>query len=247
MILAIVLAIAGLACVAYGLKYVFSATKMRFHFFWFVFAVVLVAPAILMAAGAWDSIPVWLHYTVAGLFLLLVIYEAIVGAAIARHCNDQAVDGLDYIAVLGAQVLDGKPGRTFAGRLSVACDYLADNPSTLCIVCGSQGPNESIPEADAGRNYLIERGISSNRILLEARSYSTAQNLHFAAELIDPAHDSVGIVTNDYHVARSLAIARKAGMVHATGIAVTNIAHFPLNNIVRESFAWVKDVLMGNA
>ena len=245
--IAIALAIVGVLCVAYGLHYALSETKVRFHYVWFALAAVLVAPAILMVAGVWDGIPVAVHWAVGGALSLLVVYWVVVGLIVGRHFNDKAVPGLDYIAVLGAQILDGKPGRTLSERLDVSAAYLADNPRTRCIVCGGQGPYESLPEADAGRDYLVERGIEADRILLEARSHSTAENIRFAAELIDPTHDSVGIITTDYHMARSLALARKAGMAHVSGIAVKSFELVPLSSIVRETFAWAKDIMVGNA
>ena len=246
MTLAIVLAIFGIACATYGLKLVLNATNKRFHFIWFVLAAVLVAPVVLIAMGVWDGIPVALRWTVAGAFLLFVVYEIVAGRTIVRHFNDKPVAGLDYIAVLGARMRDGRPGRTFSNRLDVAIAYLADNPHTRCIVCGGQGPDEPAPEADVGRDYLVERGIDANRILLEACSRNTAQNIRFAAEIIDPEHDFVGIVTSDFHVARALALARKAGMEHVLGVAARSVERIPLNGIVRESFAWANDVLSGN-
>ena len=65
--------------------------------------------------------------------------------------------------------------------------------------------------------------------------------------MIDAEHDAVGIVTSDFHVSRSLAIARKAGIAHVFGMSAAAVSRFPLNNIVRESFAWIKDILSGNA
>ncbi len=247
MILAIVLAIVGIACAVYGMKFVLSESKMRFHFFWFALATILVAPLPLMVLGIWNDIPIVLHWAVAATLLAFALFEFAFGIAIGKHFNDKAAPGLDYVIVLGAQVLDGKPGRTFSNRLDVACCYLAENPHACCIVCGGQGPNESVPEAAAGHDYLVERGISSTRILLEGRSHSTAQNMRFATEFIDLEHDAVGIVTSNFHVARSLALAHKAGIVHVSGVAVNSLGRFPLNNIVRESFAWLKDILSGNA
>lgn len=244
---AMALALAGAACAVYGLKFVLSETKMRFHYLWFLLALALMAPAGLIAAGLWDGIPLALRWVPALALLLFAAYEIAVGAAIARHYRDKAAPGLDYVVVLGAQVLDGKPGRTFSRRLEAACGYMAGNPRARCIVCGAQGPGESAPEAHAGRDYLVAHGVESERILLEDRSHSTAQNLRHAAGLVDARRDGVGIVTNDYHVARSLALARKAGFSHASGIAVRSYERFPLNSIVRESFAWAKDVLAGNA
>ncbi len=244
---AIVLAVVGVASAAYGFAFVFSETKNRFFYFWFVLAAALIAPAILMAVGAWNGIPLALRCAVGLVLLLFVVYEVVVFIAIGRHFNEYAADGLDYVVALGAQVLSGKPGRTFSRRLNAAREYLCRNPRSRCIVCGAQGSNEEVPEAHAGRDYLVERGIDSNRILLEDRSYSTVQNLQNAAKLVDPTHDAIAIVTSNFHMARSLAIARKSGFNHVSGIAVETNRRELLNSIVRESFAWAKDILSGNA
>ena len=244
---AIVLAVVGVASAAYGFAFVFSETKDRFFYFWFVLSAVLIAPAVLMAVGAWNGIPLALRCAVGLVLLLFVVYEVVVFIAIGRHFSEYAADGLDYVIALGAQVLDSKPGRTFSRRLNAAREYLCRNHRSRCIVCGAQGSNEEVPEAHAGRDYLVERGIDSNRILLEDRSYSTVQNLQNAAKLIDPIHDAIAIVTSNFHMARSLAIARKAGFKHVSGIAVEANKRDLLNSIVRESFAWAKDILSGNA
>ena len=244
---AIALAAAGAACAAYGLRFVLSETKMRFHFFWFALAAVLVAPAVLMAAGLWGAIPFDLRAAVAVALAVFLAYELVFAALVMRHYHDEAPAGLDYAVVLGAQVFEWGPGRTLTNRLDVALAYLAENPQARCIACGAQGSNEPTTEARAEADYLEARGIVRGRILLEDRSHSTAENLRNAAAMIDAQHDAVGIVTSDFHVARSLAIARKAGIAHAFGMSAPAVSRFPLNNIVRESFAWAKDILSGNA
>ena len=244
---AIVLAVLGVTSALYGLSLVLSASKVRFHYAWFFFAILLVAPAFLMALGLWDKIPLALHGVVVAALVVFAACEIIIGAAIVRHYSDQGEQGLDWLVVLGAQILEGKPGRTFTCRLDAAYDYLLANPCTRCIVCGAQGTNESVPESHAGRDYLIERGIDSARIQIEDSSFSTVQNIRNAAKLVDRERDAVGIVTNNYHVARSLAIARKAGLGHVVGIAVKSHSGLRLSSVVRESFAWAKDVLSGKA
>lgn len=247
MILATAFAIASAACTAYGLKIMLSEPKRHFYIFWFVLAAIFISPAALRLLGIWDTIPIICHWTVAMALLVFAIFELGFGIAIGRHFSDEAVPGLNCIIVLGARTFDGDPGRTFRNRLDIAHSYLTDNPHVYCIVCGGQDPNESGTEAAAGHNYLSTHGINSNRILLEERSHSTAQNMSFAGALIDPSHDAVGIVTSNFHVARALALARKNGFLHASGIAAGSLERFPLNNIVRESFAWFKDILLDNA
>ena len=70
-------------------------------------------------------------------------------------------------------------------------------------------------------------GITSSRILDESTSTTTVENLRFSMQTVleqtsDKDHAcpyrdfSFGIVTNDFHVYRALAIARKQGIEHAS-------------------------------
>lgn len=244
--IAIALAVIGVACAAYGLRFVLSETKMRFHFFWFALAIAFVTPAVLMATGLWEAVPFAIHIAVAVALALFIVYEVVFAVFVLRHFRDEAPAGLDYVVVLGAQVFERGPGRTLANRLDVACAYLAENPQTRCIACGGQGANEPMTEARAEADYLVELGIPRDRILLEDRSHSTSENLRNAAAMIDAEHDAVGIVTSDFHVFRALAIAHKAGIAHPFGMAADAVSRFPVNNVVRESFAWIKDILSGS-
>ncbi len=245
--MALVLAAAGVASAAYGASRALCGVVRRFYCIWFVLAVVLVLPSLLMAAGLWETVPLGLRWAAELMLGLLLVYECVLCALVWRHAHDTAPQDLDWILVLGARVEDGVPGRTFARRLDAAHAYLVANPRTRCVVCGGQGSDETVSEARAGTDYLLARGIDGGRVLLEDKSRSTTQNLGNAAEFVEAKGETVGVVTSNYHVARSLAIARKAGMRHVYGIAVKSAEPLPLNDMVRESFAWAKDVLAGNA
>ena len=56
----------------------------------------------------------------------------------------------------------------------------------------------------------------------------------------------VGIVTNNFHVFRSVAIARKQGLADVCGIAAPSTAFYLPNNLFREVFGITKDALWGN-
>lgn len=243
---AIALVILGVVCAAYGLWFVIAETKMLFHLFWFVLAAILIAPAVLMVLGVWDAIPVALHAFMAIALVILVVYECVFAVLVMRHFHDRAPAGLDYVVVLGAQVFEWGPGRTLANRLDVAHAYLIENPQARCIVCGGQGANEPMSEARAGADYLEACGIACSRIWLEDRSRTTAENLRNAVGMIDVEHDAVGVATSDFHMSRALAMARKAGIAHSYGMAAQAVSRFPLNNIVRESFAWPKAIIVGD-
>ena len=57
---------------------------------------------------------------------------------------------------------------------------------------------------------------------------------------------SVGIVTNNFHVFRGVMLARHAGFEDACGIAARSNIYFQPNNLVREFFGVMKDLVCGN-
>lgn len=101
-----------------------------------------------------------------------------------------------------------------------------------------KGPN--------GLDYLVEKGISPERILLEDQSKNTFQNLTFSAEYLNREKDAVGIVSNNFHVFRAAKIARKAGYQRVYGIAAKGEPFLQFNNMMREFFGVAKDFLVGN-
>ena len=130
-------------------------------------------------------------------------------------------------------------------RLDQAYDYLKDNEATICIVSGGQGSNEPCTEAEAMERYLEDRGITSSRIIREDRSRNTLENLRFSKELIKEGA-SVGIVTNNFHMFRGVAIAKKQGYTDVCGIPASSNPIYLPNNMLREFFGVIKDKLRGN-
>ena len=67
-------------------------------------------------------------------------------------------DKYDAIIVLGAQVKrDGTPNVQLALRLDTAYDAYAQK-NVPVVVCGAQGKDEPVPEAEAMKTYLMEKG-----------------------------------------------------------------------------------------
>lgn len=67
------------------------------------------------------------------------------------------------------------------------------------------------------KQYLMDKGLSENRILMEDQSTNTRENLIFSAQLI-PDNASVGIVSNGFHICRALHLAKVLGYKNAAGI-----------------------------
>lgn len=147
----------------------------------------------------------------------------------------------DAIVVLGAQVLpDGNPNVQLSWRLDAALEAWKARRVPV-VVCGAQGTDEPMPEAEAMKNYLAERGIPEEDILTDPDSFNTNQNLQNAAGLLKKLPDvrKVLIVTSDYHVPRAMALAEDLGY-RACGMGAPCKPEYWLKNHGREALAWVK-------
>jgi Uncharacterized conserved protein len=147
----------------------------------------------------------------------------------------------DAIIVLGAQV---KPDRTLSVQLSWRMDAAIEayqKKNVPIVVCGAQGPDEPCTEAEAMREYLLKEGIPENSILSDPESFNTNENLENAKELLKEFPDirRVLIVTSDYHVPRSLAIAQDVGF-EAEGLGAKCLPERWIKNHAREALAWCK-------
>ena len=145
----------------------------------------------------------------------------------------------DVVIVLGAGVIGDRVTRPLASRLDTALYYWRRNPDAYIIVCGGLGNLATITEAEAMARYLAARGVPRERILQEELSTSTYENLIFAKEILNehfPEGFRAVLVTNDFHIYRSVRTARRAGIdVNRIG-AYTTWYSWPVN-YMREMLA----------
>ena len=164
-----------------------------------------------------------IHKKIRRIFLLLAIIMIIVWMSvcsmIASKFTSVGEKHLDYIIVLGAQVREDGPSVVLKYRLDKAIEYLNDNTETICIVSGGQGINEPFTEAEGMADYLVRNGISKKRILLENASTNTIENIQYSKKLLKESYNGVGIITNDFHVFRSVQIAKMQEIENVYGIA----------------------------
>jgi uncharacterized SAM-binding protein YcdF (DUF218 family) len=153
------------------------------------------------------------------------------------------------ILVLGAGVHGREPTPTLINRLALAQQLAQRYPRILLLVSGGLGPMEEVSEAQAMRDWLVQKGINPSRIVLEERSTSTAENFAFSAPIlqkhgIDPA-GPIAVVTSHFHVLRVEAIAARAGYTNSWVVPAPSPLSIAFNNYLREYFAWGKSWLWG--
>lgn len=86
---------------------------------------------------------------------------------------------------------------------------------------------------DAAYEYLID-------------NEDTSENIAFSMQFLDAENDSVGIVSNNFHIFRATHLAEAAGYAEVYGLAArSHIGYLP-NNMLREFFGIMKDFLVGN-
>ena len=144
-----------------------------------------------------------MHSAIAiGLVLFISVEALVISAAFSTP-----PDALDYIIVLGAKVNGTSPSGALRNRITVAYEYLLENPDTLIVASGGQGPDEGISEAECIRRGLTARGIADERIIMEDQSTSTLENILLSLPLMEKEDAKIGVVTNNYHMYRAMKIA----------------------------------------
>ena len=219
----------------------------NFFFIWLFLGIGAITLAILIKKGIWAAhIPLWIRRIFIALVCFSCVVFVFVEGCIISGFSQKGPKGLDYLVVLGAQMKASGPSKALQYRLDEAIRYLEENPDTKVIVSGGQGPDEHISEAQGMYDYLVEKGIEPSRIIMEDRSKNTFQNLTLSAEFLDKENNSVGVVSNNFHVFRATKIARKAGYENVWGIAAKGEPFLQYNNMMREFFGVMKDFLFGN-
>lgn len=125
-------------------------------------------------------------------------------------CNN-TLQGDETLVVLGSQVRTTGPSLMTIYRLEAAMDALEKHPDMVCVLSGGQGPDEPWSEAQGMCDYMVDKGISKDRIYLEDKSTNTRENLSFSLKVIEEngLNKKIAIVSNDFHVYRAGRIAKR--------------------------------------
>lgn len=246
-----ILYILGTVSLVYFASYaVLTGLGNRFTFFWLILGMVCIGYASVFQEvnekiRAFPKPLKWGLAAAAGLGVLVFLgTEAlIIGTGI--HTPKP---GADYVIVLGAQVRGTKPSYNLRERLDAAYEYLKANPETKVILSGGQGADEEISEAQSMAEYLTEKGVGPERMILEDASTNTEENLKFSKALIgdfEQKNPRVILATNSFHVFRSVRIARRQGFSQVEGLGAPIMWYTVPNLYVREAVAVLKYAVCG--
>lgn len=237
----------GVLCLLYCLFILlFVRFGSWFFLIWGLAGLVLLIWGSLLRGQRTKGIPRWVKLCWGLLVGVGLVSLVAVEGLILTRFGATAQPGADYCVVLGAQIRANGPSDTLRRRLDRAVEYLRQNPETQVIVSGCQGSNEPTSEARGMYDYLVEAGITPERIQLEEASRNTCENLEFSGRLLNRWEDSVVIVTSNFHMFRALQLAKGAGYAHAQGLSASTYPWTLPNNMLREFMGVVKDFFVGH-
>ena len=205
-------------------------------------------PTIEVSSYKGRRFPLWMK-ALAGLTLAgVLVFGALLGQVLSG-ARDDIIGDPKAMVILGCQLHDWGPSVMLQDRLDKALEYLEDYPDITVVVSGGQGTNEPTTEAEGMADYLVEHGISRERIILESQSHNTNQNLRWSARHLAEAgidvKDGVIIVSNGFHLTRVRMLAGRAGYENVSTLAAPS-SHLPsrLKMYIREPIAMVKSFVL---
>ncbi|MDR2209606.1 MAG: YdcF family protein [Azoarcus sp.] len=205
----------------------------------------LLSVSLILYALFFDKIPGRVHLITVIMCLIPILFMVFLG--IYGNASNSTYDE-NVVIALGAGIRGDQVRGTLARRLDAVVQYHKKNPKAVIIVCGGQGPQETITEALAMERYLVARGVPEDKILKEDKSTTTLENFMFARVILNnhfPHGYTSVLITNDFHIFRSLRLARHAGINPNHFGAPTDWYLMPVNYL-REVLAVGKMVIYKN-
>ncbi|HYP59554.1 MAG TPA: YdcF family protein [Thermomicrobiales bacterium] len=119
----------------------------------------------------------------------------------------------DAIVVMGAAQFDGRPSAVLKARLDTTYQVWKDGVAPVIIVTGGKMPGDRFTESEASRDYLVDRGVPEEAILLENEGRTSQSSLQRVGTIARDHHiHSVVIVSDGFHLFRSKLIADRNGL-----------------------------------
>ena len=128
---------------------------------------------------------------------------------IVKDNNYSELSDIDCIIVLGAGIKNNKPSPMLEDRLIKSINLYQKNISNKIIMSGDHGRKE-YDEVNIMKKYAIQKDIPSENIFMDHAGFSTYESIYRAKYIFGAKR--VVIVTQKYHLYRSLYIANKLGL-----------------------------------
>lgn len=177
------------------------------------------------------------------------IVEGILTCKIIRYKDVKEIENLNYVLVLGAGLDGQNVGRVLANRLDKAIEYYELHRDTKIIVSGGLKEKAVISEADAMYKYLVKKGVNPEQIIKENSALTTFENIEFTNDILKSRHlenEKVLIITNEFHLTRSMLIADLLGMKNE-GLSCYTPIRMRIHYMISEYISITRDFIKASA
>ena len=152
--------------------------------------------------------------------------------------EDINLKDIDCILVLGASIRNNKPSPMLEDRLKTSMEIFNNKITDRILVSGDH-TEENYDEVNVMKKYLIENNIPSEKIFMDHAGISSYDSIYRAKKIYKA--NRIIIVTQKYHLYRSLYIAKKLDIEAYGVVADKREYQNQSKRDIREFLARIKD------
>ena len=144
---------------------------------------------------------------------LIILCAIITAVSIAQYGKLDEKARCDVAIVLGAATSDGEVSPVYRERVNHGIWLYENGYVDYLILTGGIGKGNEMSDANAAKQYAIEKGVPEQVILIEEKSKITEENLEHAKAIMDKySMDTAIIVSDPLHMKRAMLMASDHGI-----------------------------------
>lgn len=147
---------------------------------------------------------------------VLLVAVLVIGGTAFRVWEVARADGrrpVDTVMVLGAAQYHGKPSAALRARLDQALELYQQGTTRNIVTVGGRQSGDDYTEAQAGRKWLVERGVPPDRITEIDVGDDTLSSARAVAGLaLQRGWDTALLVTDPWHSLRARTMVNDFGL-----------------------------------
>lgn len=158
----------------------------------------------------------WLRVSV-GVVLVAALVVGGTGFRVWQVARTDDRSPADIVIVLGAAQYAGRPSSILQARLDHATRLYQQSVAPMVVTVGGRRTGDAFTEAQAGRRYLLQKGLPSSAVVAVETGGDTLSSLQaVAAAAREHGWRSAVIVSDPWHSLRARTMARDAGLTART-------------------------------
>lgn len=154
------------------------------------------------------------------------------------------IKDIDVIMILGCKVEDNRPSLMLEKRLDKGIEIYNKIHSKILVTGSGEKEDGNLDEITIMSKYLIDHNVDPSDILLDYEGFTTYDSIYRAKHILNT--QKMVIITQEYHIYRSLFLANKLG-VKAFGIVADDVPQkwVMIKNNIREILSRDKNFFKG--